>query len=95
MRWKDNTGPLGRKDMEMEIEMEEQMEREQVIYKLSFKVVQHSIILLDQQVFKIEGITCDKCVRLITEVELVSRKPLLSQYLNCRLFKTYQELGRY
>ena len=48
MRWKDNTGPLGRKDMEMEIEMEEQMEREQVIYKLSFKVVQHSIILLDQ-----------------------------------------------
>ena len=76
--------------MEMEIEMEEQMEREQV-----FKVFSHSTILLDQQVFKIEGITCDKCVRLITEVELVSRKPLLSQYLNCRLFKTYQELGRY
>ena len=76
--------------MEMEIEMEEQMEREQV-----FKVFSHSTILLDQQVFKIEGITCDKCVRLITEVKLVSKKSSLSQYLNFRLFKTYQELGRY
>ena len=90
VRWKDNTGSLGRKDMEMEIEMEEQMEREQV-----FKVFSHSTILLDQQVFKIEGITCDKCVRLITEVKLVSKKSSLSQYLNFRLFKTYQELGRY
>ena len=51
--------------MDMEIEMEEQAEREQVRTR-SFSTQVKSP---NQQVFQIEGITCDKCVRLITEVK--------------------------
>ena len=51
--------------MDMEIEMEEQPEREQVRTR-SFSTQVKSP---NQQVFQIEGITCDKCVRLITEVK--------------------------
>ena len=52
-------------EMDMELEMEEQPEREQVRTR-SFSTQVKSP---NQQVFQIEGITCDKCVRLITEVK--------------------------
>ena len=57
--------------MEMELEMEEQMEQEQVQKtKRVFLFIYFLPPTFTRQVFRIEGITCDKCVRLITEVDI-------------------------
>ena len=57
--------------MEMELEMEEQMEQEQVQKTNGvFLFIYFTSPPFTRQVFKIEGITCDKCVRLITEVDI-------------------------
>ena len=64
---------MGNLEMEMELEMEEQMEQEQVQKTNGVFLFIYFLpppCPFTRQVFRIEGITCDKCVRLITEVDI-------------------------